>query len=307
MVKFAATLLQVRSEIRMVPTMETPRLIDRFLPKTWRDRGPLVAVVRLYGVIAPTGTPLRAALNLAETAGAIEQAFKLRGVKAIALAVNSPGGSPVQAALIHDRIRLLADEKELPVHVFCEDVAASGGYWIACAGDDIYADASSIIGSIGVISAGFGFEDLIRKLGIERRLHTSGERKSFLDPFAPESEQDLKRLTALQKEIHNDFKQHVRTRRGDRLNGAERKLFSGEFWTGRSARELGLIDGLGDLKSVLRQKYGDKVRLKLVGARRSWLRRRLGLTESGATLAEGAGRGLLAAVEERAHWQRYGL
>jgi len=287
--------------------MDWQAWLERIDPRRWRARHPVVAVVRLYGVISPTGTPLRSALNLAEVAGAIEQAFKLRGVTAVALAVNSPGGSPVQAALIHDRIRLLADEKALPVHVFCEDVAASGGYWIACAGDEIFADASSIVGSIGVISAGFGFEDLIRKLGIERRLHTSGERKSFLDPFRPENEQDVKRLTALQKEIHADFKRHVRERRGERLKSSDRKLFSGEFWTGRSALELGLIDGLGDLKSVLRQKYGDKVRLRLVGARRSWLRRRLGFTDSAGTLAGEAGHGLIAAVEERAHWQRYGL
>ena len=283
--------------------------IDRFLGrlpiKALRDRAPLVPVVRLYGVIAAQGSPLRSALNLASLAGSLEKAFAMKGARAVALAVNSPGGSPVQSALVHDRIRLLADEKKLPVYVFCEDVAASGGYWIACAGDEIYSVETSIIGSIGVIAATFGFEEAIKKLGVERRLFTAGAKKSLLDPFLPVEADDLKRLTALQKEIHDAFKTHVRNRREGRLKAGERKLFTGEFWTGAKAVEFGLIDGIGDLKSVLRQKFGDKVRLPVIGAEKSWLQRRLGLATQFSAINLAAD--MLAAAEVRAHWARYGL
>jgi signal peptide peptidase SppA len=283
--------------------------IDRFLGrlpiKALRDRAPLVPVVRLYGVIAAQGSPLRSALNLASLAGSLEKAFAMKGARAVALAVNSPGGSPVQSALVHDRIRLLADEKKLPVYVFCEDVAASGGYWIACAGDEIYSAETSIIGSIGVIAATFGFEEAIKKLGVERRLFTAGAKKSLLDPFLPVEADDLKRLTALQKEIHDAFKKHVRNRREGRLKAGERKLFTGEFWTGAKAAEFGLIDGIGDLKSVLRQKFGDKVRLPVIGAEKSWLQRRLGLATQFSAINLAAD--MLAAAEVRAHWARYGL
>ena len=283
--------------------------IDRFLGrlpiKALRDRAPLVPVVRLYGVIAAQGSPLRSALNLASLAGSLEKAFAMKGARAVALAVNSPGGSPVQSALVHDRIRLLADEKKLPVYVFCEDVAASGGYWIACAGDEIYSAETSIIGSIGVIAATFGFEEAIKKLGVERRLFTAGAKKSLLDPFLPVEADDLKRLTALQKEIHDAFKKHVRNRREGRLKAGERKLFTGEFWTGAKAVEFGLIDGIGDLKSVLRQKFGDKVRLPVIGAEKSWLQRRLGLATQFSAINLPAD--MLAAAEVRAHWARYGL
>ncbi len=281
------------------------RILSRLPIKALRDRAPLVPVVRLDGVIAAHGSPLRPALNIAALAGPIERAFAMKGAKAVALAVNSPGGSPVQSALVHDRIRLLADEKELPVYVFCEDVAASGGYWIACAGDEIYASEASIIGSIGVIAATFGFEGAMEKLGIERRLFTAGDKKSLLDPFLPMAEDDQKRLAALQKEIHDAFKRHVRTRREGRLKAGERKLFSGEFWTGAKAEGLGLVDGIGDLKSVLREKFGDKVRLPVIGAEKSWLQRRLGL---GTRLPEMNLAGdLVATVEVRAIWARYGL
>ena len=284
-------------------------LLSRLPIKALRDRAPLVPVVRLYGVIAPQGSPLRSAINLAALAGPLERAFAMRGAKAVALAVNSPGGSPVQSALVHDRIRLLAAEKELPVYVFCEDVAASGGYWIACAGDEVYAAETSIVGSIGVIAASFGFEGALDKLGVERRLYTSGDKKGFLDPFLPVKEVDVKRLTGLQKEIHDAFKRHVRERRGERLTAGDRKLFSGEFWTGAKARELGLVDGIGDLKSVMREKFGDKVRLKVMEPGKGWLQRRLGLSSGTAPglLDGGIGRDLLATVEERAWWSRYGL
>ncbi|MBT7664823.1 MAG: S49 family peptidase [Rhodospirillaceae bacterium] len=285
--------------------MNIDKILSRLPIKALRDRVPLVPVVRLDGVIAAQGSPLRAALNISSLAEPLERAFSMKGAKAVTLVINSPGGSPVQSALVHDRIRLLADENELPVYIFCEDVAASGGYWIACAGDEIYAAETSIIGSIGVIAATFGFEGAMEKLGVERRLFTAGDKKSLLDPFLPVAEDDLKRLTALQKEIHDAFKKHVRTRREGRLKAGEKKLFSGEFWTGAKAEGLGLIDGLGDLKSVMRQKFGKKVRLPVIGAEKSWLQRRLGFA-SQITAMDLPG-DLLAAAEVRAYWARYGL
>lgn len=274
-----------------------------------RRRPPVVAVVRLYGVIAPQSSPLRPALNLPALAGPLEQAFALRGVKAVALAINSPGGSPVQSALIHDRIRQLAEEKQIPVYAFCEDVAASGGYWIACAGDEIFGNENSIVGSIGVIAATFGFEELLAKIGVERRVYTAGDKKSFLDPFKPVEETDVKRLTALQKDMHDSFKAHVRRRRGDKLQGSDRKLFSGEFWTGSEGQKLGLIDGIGDLKAVMRQRFGDKVKLRVMQAEKGWLRRRLGMSQLAPEplLAGLNPRGLIGALEERAYWARFGL
>ncbi|MEQ9640602.1 MAG: S49 family peptidase [Alphaproteobacteria bacterium] len=250
---------------------------------------------------------MRPSLNLAGLAGLLERAFRGR-VSAVALAINSPGGSPVQSALIHDRIRQLSHEKNIPVFAFCEDVAASGGYWLACAGDEIHANANSIVGSIGVISGGFGFDKALDKLGIDRRVYTAGEKKGFLDPFQPENETDVKRLKSLQKEIHDQFKAHVRGRRGERLKGTDRKLFTGEFWTGQSALQLGLVDGIGELRQVMRDRYGDKTRFRVLQPGRGFLQRRLGLVrgegwDSGLNLADG----LVAAVERRALWQRYGL
>ena len=285
--------------------MNIDKLLSRLPIKALRDRAPLVPVVRLYGVIAAQGSPLRPAVSLASLASPLEKAFAMKGAKAVALAINSPGGSPVQSALVHDRIRLLANEKMLPVYVFCEDVAASGGYWIACAGDEIYTAETSIIGSIGVIAATFGFEEAIKKLGVERRLFTAGSKKSLMDPFLPVEEADIKRLSSLQKEIHENFKQHVRTRRDGRLKASERKLFTGEFWTGAKALDLGLTDGIGDLKSVLQKKFGEKVRLPVVGADKNWLQRRLGLASQFSSISLPSD--LMAAAEVRAHWARYGL
>ncbi|MFP6749583.1 MAG: S49 family peptidase [Alphaproteobacteria bacterium] len=285
--------------------MNMDGILSRLPIKALRNRAPLVPVVRIFGVIAAQGSPLRSAVNLASLAAPLERAFAMKGAKAVALAINSPGGSPVQSALVHDRIRLLADEKKLPVYVFCEDVAASGGYWIACAGDEIYAAQTSIIGSIGVIASTFGFEGAMKKLGVERRLFTAGNKKSLLDPFLPLEDDDVKRLTALQKEIHDAFKAHVRTRRAGRLKASERKLFSGEFWTGARAVELGLTDGVGDLKSEMVKKFGVKVRLPVVGTDRSWLRRRLGLAAQFPVLDLPGD--LLATAETRAHWARFGL
>jgi signal peptide peptidase SppA len=268
-----------------------------------RLRGiPVVAVVRLSGVITPLGT-LRGGLSLTGLAPLLDRAFSLGGLKAVALAINSPGGSAAQSSLIARRIRDLAAEKKVPVFAFAEDVAASGGYWLATAADEIYADEASIIGSIGVISAGFGFQDLLQRVGIERRVHTAGPRKSMLDPFRAEDAADVARLEALQRDIHEMFKAQVRQRRGGRLKAEDDVLFSGEFWTGRRALELGLLDGVGDMRTVLRSRFGDKVKLQVVGARRGWLSRRMGL----GSWAEQWAADLVAAVDERAHWSRFGL
>jgi signal peptide peptidase SppA len=271
------------------------------------DPPPVVAVLRLQGVISSGGGIGRAGLNLADHAAAIEAAFALKRLKAVALAINSPGGSPVQSALLAGRIRSLAAEKKVPVFAFAEDVAASGGYWLALAADEIHADPSSIIGSIGVISAGFGFTGLMQRIGVERRMHTAGQNKAFLDPFSPEREEDVARLKALQRELHANFRAEVEQRRAGRLKGGE-ELFTGEFWSGRRALELGLIDGLGDLRTVMRARFGDRVRLRRVGQRQSWLRRRLGLQGPvGHGLGSGLADGLVGAAEDRAHWARFGL
>lgn len=266
------------------------------------SRTPVVPVVRLSGVIASMGLLGARGLSIESVAPLLRRAFSVRGAKAVALAINSPGGSPVQSALIAQRIRLLAAEKELPVIAFVEDVAASGGYWLACAADEILVDPASIVGSIGVISAGFGFPETLARLGIERRVHTSGERKSMLDPFRPEKPEDVERLVRLQAEIHDGFKDWVRQRRGSRLKGEEATLFSGEFWTGKRGIELGLADGMGEMRATLQARYGAKVRLPVIAARRRLLSR-LGL---GSGL-EMVGPATLAAIEERLHWQRYGL
>jgi serine protease SohB len=271
-------------------------------------RGPVVPVVRLSGIIASSSLLGSRGLSIESVAPLLKRAFDTRGAKAVALTLNSPGGSPVQSALIHSRVRALAEEKEIPILAFAEDVAASGGYWLACAGDEIYANENSIVGSIGVVSAGFGFPDMLKRFGIERRVYTSGERKAILDPFRPENAEDIAHLRAIQGDIHDSFKALVRARRGKRLKGAEKDLFSGAFWTGRKALELGLIDGIGDLRTVARDRFGDKVRLKVIEPSRGWLRRRIGLSAPG--LAPDAGvwaEQLIAAVEERFLWNRFGL
>ena len=234
----------------------------------WRRR-PVVTVLRFEGVILPRQR--RGGVSLASHAAAIERAFRASGLVAVAIVVNSPGGSPVQSALLYRRIRQLAEEKGVPVIAFAEDVAASGGYWLALAGDEIFGEETSLLGSIGVISAGFGFYQLIGRLGIERRLHAAGERKALLDPFLPEDESDVARLTALQQDIHQSFKEHVRRRRAGKIDGEDESLFSGDVVTGRMALERGLIDGIGELRGVMRARYGDKVRLRAVAAeRRRW-------------------------------------
>ncbi len=273
------------------------RLADRM------EHTPTVAVLRLSGVIGQMGSMRRGGLALSELAEPIEKAFKLPRLKAVALAINSPGGSPVQSSLIAGRIRALAEEKEVPVYAFCEDVAASGGYWLACAADEIYADGASVVGSIGVISAGFGFTGLIEKLGVERRVYSAGDRKAQLDPFQPEDPKDIRHLKVLQKDLHEQFKGYVQERRGEKLTGAEKTLFSGDFWTGRVAVDMGLVDGIADLRGKMREIYGEKVSLRLVTQPRSWLQRKFGMEDR----ADRWARDVVGVVEERTLWNRYGL
>lgn len=274
---------------------------SRLIPRRFRAATPLVHVVRLHGAIG-IGTPLRPALTLQSLADTLDRAFSKKGIAAVALAINSPGGSAVQSALIHDRIRALADEHKVPVYVFCEDVAASGGYWLACAGDEIFADASSIIGSIGVLASGFGFVEAIKKLGVERRVHTAGENKSILDPFQPEKKEDVERLKSIQLDVHDAFKTLVRYRRAGKLKGEEDDLFSGAFWTGRKALEFGLIDGIGNLRDVMRKKLGPKTEFKVISKPSGWGLRRLAFGGDSDLAA-----GLIDAVETRALWSRFGL
>lgn len=269
--------------------------------RSWR-RQPVIPAVRLQGVIGQVGLGGRG-LTLAGIERTLDAAFAVKRAPAVALLINSPGGSPVQSAQIADRIRLLAAKRQRPVLAFVEDVAASGGYWLACAADEILADASSIVGSIGVVSAGFGFQEAISRLGIERRVHTAGGRKALLDPFRPESPDDLVLLREIQGEIHGRFIAWVRERRGDRLDGAGGELFDGRVWTGAKAVEQGLIDGLGEARATVRARFGDEARLLPVNPRQSWLLRRLRFRAEAAHMLDDA----IGVLEARAHWQRFGL
>jgi signal peptide peptidase SppA len=268
-------------------------------------QAPIVPVVRLSGTIGKVAR-FQSGLTLAGVAPLLKKAFAVKPAPAVALIINSPGGSPVQSHLIYKRIRALAEEKEKTVVAFVEDVCASGGYMIACAGDEIVVDPASIVGSIGVVTAGFGFVEAMRKFGVERRVYTSGDAKVILDPFQPEKPEDVARIKAIQEEVHDHFIEIVRTRRGEVLaKDRESDIFSGQFWSGKTAVSLGLADRVGELRSVLREKFGDKVRLKLFSAERSLFGRRgIGIGGAiGAALAEK----LLADLDERALWERYRL
>ncbi len=272
----------------------------KIIPARWRVSTPVIHVVRLDGpIMAERG--LRPTLSGKALEPVLKKAFR-KGIAGVALAINCPGGSPVQSAIIARRIRDLAVEHKLPVYAFCEDVAASGGYWLACAADEIYADENSIVGSIGVISMGFGFPDAIKKLGIERRVHTAGENKSQNDPFQPEKKEDVERLETLLTEMHESFKALVRERRAGKLSGDEKVIFSGEFWRGEKAMGLGLVDGLGHMHVVLRRKFGEKVELKPISASAGWSLRRIGMAGP-SDLPEAT----LQALETRAWWSRFGL
>lgn len=286
------------------PLSFLPRRLRAFLPKSWRKDAPLVPVVRLSGAIGMS-TPFSASLTLAGCAKALEKAFAVKEAPAVALLINSPGGSPVQSHLIFKRIRALAEEKEKHVFAFVEDVAASGGYMIACAADEIFADPCSVVGSIGVVSAGFGFDKAIARFGIERRVYTAGERKVTLDPFQPEHPEDVERLDALLKELHVVFADLVRSRRGVTLAADDDTLFSGEFWLATQALGLGLLDGLGDVRSTLRARYGEQVQTVLIEGPKPFFLRRAGGFAGG--VAHHAAAGAIAAAEERTLWARYGL
>ncbi|WP_171209039.1 MULTISPECIES: S49 family peptidase [unclassified Ruegeria] len=254
---------------------------------------PCVAVVRLSGAIGMAG---RNSMSDASLAPVLEKAFRKGKPAAVALEVNSPGGSPVQSSLIGARIRRLSEELDVPVIAFVEDVAASGGYWLAAAADEIWADNSSVLGSIGVISSGFGAHVFLARQGFERRVHTAGKSKSMLDPFAPEKKEDVARLTGLLNDIHGNFIDHVKARRGDKLDQSA-ELFTGEVWLARRAQELGLIDGIGHLKPKMQERFGDKVKFRRYGQRKPLLSR------LGASLAQDA----IAGLEERAAYARFGL
>lgn len=295
--------------------------IKNMLPARFRKDRMVIPVVRLSGVIAPSGNALRQNLSLATIAGPLKRAFEMKKSPVVALSVNSPGGSPVQSRLIVQRIQELAERHKKRVLVFVEDVAASGGYMISLAGDEIIADETSIVGSIGVVSAGFGFPEAIAKIGVERRVYTTGRNKVMLDPFQPEKEGDIKHLKSLQKEIHTVFVDMVKEARGSKLadNG---DLFTGMFWTGSRAKELGLVDECGLMGEVLRSRYGDQVQLKLVQQKRGLFGRpqpgvgvsmqsSQGIAASAAAIGQGIAADLpgsiLETAEERAWWARVGL
>jgi len=259
----------------------------------------VIPVVRLHGVIAAEQRQGR--LNIATVAPLLKRAFAIRSAPAVAIIVNSPGGSPVQSRLIAKRIRDLAEEHDRPVLVFVEDAAASGGYFIAVAGDEIIVDPSSIVGSIGVIMAGFGFVGALEKLGIERRVHTAGNNKSTLDPFLPEKPSDIERIKQVETDIHNTFIGVVKTRRGSRLKAADEALFTGEWWTGTRAVELGLADAIGDLHETLHTRYGAHIALKVIEPKRSWF----GIPR--LSFGAGLSRDIAATIEDRAIWGRFGL
>ena len=279
--------------------MARQSFLARLIPLRFRKSIPVIHHVRLQGAIG-MGSPLKPPITAKDTDDVLERAFSKKGIAGVAISINSPGGSAVQSAMIHARIRALAEKHKMTVYVFCEDVAASGGYWLACSGDEIYADDSSVIGSIGVIAAGFGFVEAIGKLGIERRVHTAGDNKSILDPFQPEKQEDVDRLLALQADVHEAFKSLVRARRPGKLKGDETELFSGAFWSGRQALEKGLIDGIGHLHDVLQRKFGEKVVVKTIAPAQGWGLKRLGL---GAEVSEA----FIDSLETRALWSRFGL
>jgi signal peptide peptidase SppA len=292
-----------------------PGLIDRlmeYIPARLRRGTAVVPVVRLSGLIGAV-TPLRPGMSLTGVAKTLERAFATKHARAVALVINSPGGSPVQSRQIYLRIRQLAAEKKLPVLVFVEDVAASGGYMIACAGDEIFCDPSSILGSIGVVGGSFGFQELIQKIGVERRLYTAGAHKAMLDPFLPENPDDVARIKALQREIHAIFIALVKQSRGSRLKGADDVLFTGEYWAGETSVSLGLADAIGDLRSTLRARYGDKVLTPVIAPATGILSSLLGRKSAGAGMLAsldgiaGLPDEMISALETRAIWAKFGF
>ena len=271
----------------------------------WRKKKPVVPVVRLAGVIAASGSGMRRGISLETVEPQLKKAFSIRRAKAVALIINSPGGSPVQSSLIGRRIRDLAKRADVPVLAFCEDVAASGGYWLAASADEIYADPASIIGSIGVVSAGFGFDKAIKKIGVDRRVHTAGDSKMILDPFQPEQSEEVERLKALQAEIHAQFIAHIENRRGAKLKGDRAELFSGAFWTGETAVELGLVDAVGEIRHTINNRFGDDTELMMIEPKRKLLP--FGLTNLSGQMASGIVNEASDIAIERAYLSRFGL
>ena len=260
----------------------------------------IVSHIKLTGVIGNVGK-FKQGIEYSSQEDVIKKAFSVKKAEAVAITINSPGGSPVQSHLIYKFIREQAKKYKKKVLVFTEDVAASGGYLIACSGDEIYANASSIVGSIGVIYSSFGFKDLIKKIGVQRRVYTAGKNKSTLDPFLEEKEEDIDRLKKIQLELHKEFIDVVEESRGSNLNkSGDIELFSGEFWSGKKAKELGLVDGLGNAEQILREKFGDNVVIKNFEKTKGWLSKKLSSSEDSADK-------LFSILEERSIWQRYGF
>jgi signal peptide peptidase SppA len=263
------------------------------------NHNPNIAVIRLAGVIS-SNAKVRNSISFESLNPIIEKAFGLSKLAAICLVINSPGGSPVQSELIAKRIRALAAEKEVPVFSFIEDVGASGGYWLACAGDEIYASVSSIVGSIGVISGGFGLNEAISKLGIERRIYTSGKNKSILDPFMPEKQSDVKLIKMVQEQIHQHFIDYVKSRRRAKLTQTDDILFNGEFWTGKIAHDYGIIDGIDDLYSFIKNRFGADINLRIMEPKSSWVQNKLGIDNNFAS-------DIVSEVESKSWFSRFGL
>jgi signal peptide peptidase SppA len=261
-------------------------------------KAPIVSVIKLQGVIG-AGAGMKSGISIDSLDEEITKAFNVKKLQAVAIVINSPGGSPVQSELIYKKIKSLSIEKKVPVLSFAQDVAASGGYWLLCAGDEIYASENSIIGSIGVISAGFGFSEVIKKLGVERRIYTQGKNKSVLDPFSPEKEEDIALIKNIQKDIHDSFKNLVKTSREGKLKSDDDHLFSGEFWTGKEAVKLGLVDHIGDMDSVIKSRFGEKVKIKSFSKEKGWFRRQFGLSSMIDHLFD--------LVVEKIHLERFGL
>ncbi|MDB2391028.1 S49 family peptidase [Alphaproteobacteria bacterium] len=271
----------------------------------WRKKKPVVPVVRLGGVISASGTGMKRGISLETVEPQLKKAFSISRAKAVALIINSPGGSPVQSSLIGRRIRDLAKRADVPVLAFCEDVAASGGYWLAASADEIFADPASIIGSIGVVSAGFGFDKAIKKIGVDRRVHTAGDAKMILDPFQPEQSDEVVRLKALQAEIHAQFIAHIENRRGAKLKGDRAELFSGAFWTGETAVKLGLIDAVGEIRQTINSRFGDDTELMMIEPRRKLFP--FGLANLSGQMANGIVNEASEIAIERAYLSRFGL
>ncbi|MGL4226446.1 MAG: S49 family peptidase [Rickettsia sp.] len=270
--------------------------IEQLFASVFGDSKDVIAVLRLSGVIGKVST-VQSGLTLESLNELIEKAFKIKKLKALCLIINSPGGSPVQSELIAKRIRDLAKENKIKIYSFIEDMAASGGYWLACSGERIYALPSSVIGSIGVVSSGFGFHEAINKLGIERRVYTEGKNKSVLDPFQPVNKDDLKIIKSLQKQVYEHFVDYVKTRRVGKLTQQDEILFNGEFWAGQTALDYGLIDGIGDMYSVMKEKFGDNIKFQYLCAKQPWLKKKLGMGSK--ILTDNFANSLIDAVENK--------